>query len=315
MTGLSNATLTGLSNATLTILGTGNITKPIVKNLLPAIKNGKTDLPFTKIIACVRSEASEKKLNEQFSEYSTALTVSRGDNVTAVQQGHVIILGVDPADIESVLTQDGIREALSGKLLISVAAGWTKEKIEATIYGSETTKDNWSGRAWVIRTLPNIACMVSEGLIAIEKSPSKPEVPKEHRDLAKAIFTTIGETVEVPPRLMNATTAVGGSTPAFWAIICDAFIDASVAVGVPRADAQKMIYQSMKGSAAMLQSGLQPGDLRDQGTSPEGCTIGGIMVLEEAGVRGHLGRALREAVTTARLMETTAHVNDTRPTS
>ncbi|KAF5247829.1 hypothetical protein FAUST_613 [Fusarium austroamericanum] len=307
--------MTGLRNATLTILGTGNITKPIVKNLLPAIKNGKTDLPFTKIIACVRSEASEKKLNEQFSEYSTALTVSRGDNVTAVQQGHVIILGVDPADIESVLTQDGIREALSGKLLISVAAGWTKEKIEATIYGSETTKDNWSGRAWVIRTLPNIACMVSEGLIAIEKSPSEPEVPQEHRDLAKAIFTTIGETVEVPPRLMNATTAVGGSTPAFWAIICDAFIDASVAVGVPRADAQKMIYQSMKGSAAMLQSGLQPGDLRDQGTSPEGCTIGGIMVLEEAGVRGHLGRALREAVTTARLMETTAHVNDTRPTS
>ncbi|KAF5022451.1 hypothetical protein F66182_5487 [Fusarium sp. NRRL 66182] len=304
-----------LGNATLTILGTGNITKPIVKNLLPAIKDGNTELPLTKIIACVRSEASQKKLTEEFSDYSNILTVSRGGNVKAVQQGDVIILGVDPADIETVLTEDGIRAALADKLLISVAAGWTKDKIESTIYGNESTIRNNPGRAVVIRTLPNIACMVSEGLIVIENSPSEPAVPKEYLDLTKALFKTIGQTVEIHPRLMNAATAVGGSTPAFWAIICDAFIDAAVAVGVPRADAQSIIYQSMKGSAAMLQSGLQPGDLRDQGTSPEGCTIGGIMVLEEAGIRGHLGRALREAVTTARLMETTTHVNDTRPTS
>ncbi|KAF5257362.1 hypothetical protein FOXYS1_12131, partial [Fusarium oxysporum] len=137
--------MAGLSNATLTILGTGNITKPIVKNLLPAIKDGKTDLPFTKIIACVRSEGSESKLNDQFSEYSSILTVSRGDNVKAVQNGDVIVLGVDPADIADVLAQDGIRDALSGKLLISVAAGWTKEKLESTLYGSETTKENASG--------------------------------------------------------------------------------------------------------------------------------------------------------------------------
>ncbi|KAF4999400.1 hypothetical protein FDECE_11524 [Fusarium decemcellulare] len=307
--------MSSLSNATLCILGTGNITTPIVKNLLPAIKDGKTSLPFAKIIACVRSEASQKKLSEQFSEYSSILTVSRGDNIKAVQQSDVVILGVDPADIEAVLTQSGIRDALSSKLLISVAAGWTKEKIEATIYGSATTAENHSGRAWVVRTLPNIASLVSQGLIAIENAPTEPILPDEHLQLTKSLFQTIGKTVEIHPRLMNATTAVGGSTPAFWAIICDAFIDAAVAVGVPRADAQTMIYQSMKGSAEMMQSGIHPGILRDQGTSPEGCTIGGIMVLEEAGVRGHLGRALREAVTVARLMETVTHVNDTRSTS
>lgn len=286
-----------------------------MKNLVPATRDGKSNLPFTKFIACVRSVASEKKLSEQFAEYKDVLTVSRGDNVKAVQQSDVIILGVDPADIETVLTQSGIRDALSNKLLISVAAGWTKEKLETTIYGSASTKENQPGRAWVVRTLPNIASMVSQGLIAIENAPTEPVLPDEHLQLIKAIFQSIGQTVEIHPRLMNATTAVGGSTPAFWAIICDAFIDAAVAVGVPRTDAQTMIYQSMKGSAEMLQSGIHPGVLRDQGTSPEGCTIGGIMVLEEAGVRGHLGRALREAVTVARLMETVTHVNDTRPTS
>jgi pyrroline-5-carboxylate reductase len=65
----------------------------------------------------------------------------------------------------------------------------------------------------------------------------------------------------------------------------------------------------------MLQSGITPGELRDQGTSPEGCTIGGIMILEEMGVRGALGKALRESVTIARAMGSgreDQHVNDTR---
>jgi pyrroline-5-carboxylate reductase len=111
---------------------------------------------------------------------------------------------------------------------------------------------------------------------------------------------------------MAATTAVGGSTPAFFAIICDAMIDASVAVGVPRESAQQMIYQSMMGTAAMLKSGVHPGALKDQGTSSEGCTIAGVMVLEEGGVRGTVGKALRESVTVARLMGEEEHLNDTR---
>lgn len=215
--------------------------------------------------------------------------------------------------MEAVLSADGLREAVSGKLLISVAAGWTKEKLESTLFRGQDVK-NSQNRTWVVRTLPNIACLVSQGLIVVADEPTDP-LPREHLELTNNIFQSIGKTVEVAPRLMNAATAVGGSTPAFWAIICDAFIDASVAVGMPRQEATAMILQSMKGSAEMMQSGIHPGVLRDQGTSPEGCTIGGVMVMEEAGVRGHLGRALREAVTVARLMETTTHVNDTRPTS
>lgn len=73
-----------------------------------------------------------------------------------------------------------------------------------------------------------------------------------------------------------------------------------------------MIFQSLQGTVPMFQAGMHPAMLRYQGTYPEGCTIGGLMVVEEAGVRGHVGRALREAVTLARLTETTPHVNDRR---
>lgn len=227
-----------------------------------------------------------------------------------MQDSNIVILGVDPTDVEATLKQDGLAQALKGKLLISVAAGWSRAKLENLVLADKSLTDE---RTWVLRTLPNVAAQVSQSLTAIE-DPA-PDFPTKYMEIADAIFSQVGQAVHIDPRHMDATTAVGGSTPAFWAIICDAFIDAAVAVGLPRHIAQAQIYQSMRGSAEMLQSGIQPSELRDMGTSSEGCTIGGIMVLEESGVRGHLGKALREAVTIARLMgsgQENLHVNDTR---
>ncbi|KAH0439633.1 pyrroline-5-carboxylate reductase [Colletotrichum camelliae] len=299
-----------LKDITLCILGCGNLGIPILKALFDASNSENYTLPITKFIACVRSEQSESSLKSRFPDAGDKLNVSRGDNIAALKASQVVILGVDPGDVESVLSQPGTADALKDKLLISVAAGWTRGKLESTLYGSETTSDNTAGRAWVVRTLPNIAAMVSQSLTAIEISD--PPVPAPYMELTEAIFEKIGKAVKIPPKLMNATTAVGGSTPAFWGVICDAMIDAAVAVGMPRNLASTMIFQSMLGSATLMQNGLHPSLLRDQGTSPEGCTIGGLMVLEEGAVRGHIGKALREAVTIARLMETTPHLNDTR---
>ncbi|GKT44693.1 pyrrolocin cluster transcription factor fsdR [Colletotrichum spaethianum] len=278
--------------------------------LLDDAKGSFSTLPITQFIACVRSEKSEHSLRERFPVAENKLVISRGDNVAALDSSDVIILGVDPGDVEAVLSHPGTKEALKDKLLISVAASWTRGKLEAVIYGSETTIENKEGRAWIVRTLPNIAAMVSQSLTAIEIS--EPAVPSRHLELTEAIFNKIGKTVQIAPKLMNATTALGGSTPAFFAVFCDALIDAAVAVGVPRNLAHIMTFQSMLGTATLMQSGLHPALLKDQGTSPEGCTIGGLMVLEEGAVRGHIGKALREAVTVARLMASQPHVNDTR---
>ncbi|KAJ5733052.1 hypothetical protein N7533_013499 [Penicillium manginii] len=299
--------MTEVKFTTLCLLGCGNLGGAILDSLL---NGAEKESLFSKFVACVRSQSSEEKLAARFSQHHDKLIIKRGDNTQAVREADVIILGVDPADIESVLSQQSLREALGKKLLISIAAGWTRQKLEQTIYGSETTNANKSDRAWVVRTLPNIAAQVSQSLTAIEVS--EPAPPAHYLSITNAIFERIGKAVQIDPRLMNATTAVGGSTPAMFAVICDAMIDAAVAVGVPRDLAHTMIFQSMQGTAAMLQSGIHPALLKDQGTSPEGCTIGGLMVMEEAGVRGSVGRALREAVTLARLMETQEHVNDTR---
>ena len=167
------------------------------------------------------------------------MTIFRNRNVEAVQRSEVVILGADPADVESVLTQPGLSQGLRGKLLISVVAGWTREKLEETLRGGLDDTIDYSGarsskesRVWVLRTLPNIAALVSQSLTAIEEPG--PEMPSHYLELAELILQQIGRIVRVTPQLIDATTAVGGSTPAFFAVICDAMIDAAVAVGVPR---------------------------------------------------------------------------------
>ncbi|KAL1869964.1 hypothetical protein Daus18300_005425 [Diaporthe australafricana] len=295
--------------SSLCILGCGNLGTAILTSLIEASGKEGSSLKINRFIACVRSEHSEKRLRDKFAGIpEDRLRISRNDNANAVKDSDVVLVGADPADVQDLLMQSHLESiSLKGKLFISIVAGWTRQEIEALLPdGATSGKD----RAHVVRTLPNIAATVGQSITAVETPDSS--LPSEFLEITDSIFNQIGKAVHLPPRLLDAFTAVGGSTPAFFAVIVDALIDSSVAVGVPRKEATDIIVQSMLGTATLLQSGIHPSILRDQGTSPEGCTIGGLMVLEEAGVRGHVGRGLREAVTIARLMGKDPHVNDTR---
>lgn len=102
----------------------GNLGTPILRSLLHVSGDDK-DSKFTQFIACVHSQSSKQRLSDLFSQHveTGKLRISKGDNVKAVQDSDIVILGVDPADVEVTLKQQGLARALQGKLLISVAAG------------------------------------------------------------------------------------------------------------------------------------------------------------------------------------------------
>lgn len=106
-------------------------------------------------------------------------------------------------------------------------------------------------------------------------------------------------------RSMRDGTVVGQTTKGKTQLLPPFTLGKNTYVGVPRNLAHTMIFQSMQGTATMLQGGMHPAILRYQGTSPEGCAIGGLVGMEEASVCDHVGGAWREAATLARLMETT----------
>ena len=76
----------------------------------------------------------------------------------------------------------------------------------------------------------------------------------------------------------------------------EALADAGVRVGLPRQLALTLVAQTALGAARMvLSTGRHPASLRDDVTTPAGCTIAGLLMLEDGRIRSVLARAVEEA--------------------
>ncbi len=266
----------------------------------------------SRFIACVRRPESAKKVKSALWEHSTLLKVVQNDNVTSVQAAEVIILACKPYMVQELLSEPGMAKALHGKLLISICAGVTVDQIEKALHGAVPAQDpEVDGRCRIVRAMPNTASMIRESMTVI--GTSTPPLPPQTAGLVTWIFKRIGDVVYLPPATMDASTALCGSGPAFFALMLEAAIDGAVAMGLPRAEAQRMAAQTMRGTAGLVLSGDHPALLRDKVSTPGGCTIGGLLVLEEGRVRGTVARAVREAtVVASQLGKGVQGVNGTR---
>lgn len=266
-----------------------------------------TRLP-SRFIACVRRPESVKKLKATFAPHLSAVTIAQNANVASVQKADVVILACKPYMVQEVLSEQGMATALDGKLLISILAGVTESQIASTLTAANDGKEV---QCRVVRAMPNTASLIRESMTVI--GISNPPLDPDTLGLVTWIFKRIGEVVYLPPSTMDVCTSLCGSGPAFFALMLEAAIDGAVAMGLPRAEAQRMAAQTMKGAAGLVLNGDHPALLRDKVSTPGGCTIGGLLVLEEGRVRGTVARAVREAtVVASQLGQGVQGVNGTR---
>lgn len=209
------------------------------------------------------------------------------DNLAAAQQADVILLGVKPIQVPGVIQQ--IQPALSSeKLVLSFAASVTTRSIE----------DGTGYDLGVIRAMPNTPAMLAAGITALCAGRF---VSEEQMAIAQRIFQTVGRTVVVDEKHMDAVTGLSGSGPAFLYIIIEALAEAGVNVGLPRDVATLLAAQTTLGSARMvLETGYHPALLKDAVTTPAGCTVDGILELEEGGLRVTLIKAVKRATQRAK---------------
>ncbi|KAL2201435.1 pyrroline-5-carboxylate reductase dimerization-domain-containing protein [Corynascus similis CBS 632.67] len=269
-----------------------------------------TRLP-SRFIACVRRPESAKKLKNTFARYLSAVTVAQNDNVASAQKADVVLLACKPYMVKEVLSEPGMAAALEGKLLISILAGVTESQIETTLAAANNDSGVPPRGCRVVRAMPNTASLIRESMTVI--GISNPPLDPDTLGLVTWIFKRIGDVVYLPPSTMDVCTSLCGSGPAFFALMLEAAIDGAVAMGLPRAEAQRMAAQTMKGAAGLVLNGDHPALLRDKVSTPGGCTIGGLLVLEEGRVRGTVARAVREAtVVASQLGQGVQGVNGTR---
>jgi pyrroline-5-carboxylate reductase len=200
------------------------------------------------------------------------------ENRLLAERADVILVCVKPFQVEGVLAS--IADVLRpGQLLISCAASVSTAQVR-----------EWTGgRIPAIRAMPNMPCRIREGMTVLAAGAN---ATPEHVATAQSLFETLGLTAVIDERLMDAATGISGCGPAYAYVIIEALSDAGVKLGLPRGIARTLVAQTMLGSAKMvLQTDVHPAALKDEVTTPAGCTTDALMELEDGKLRHTLLRA------------------------
>ncbi len=253
------------------ILGLGKMGEALVHGIRASADGKKWKLEAT-----THTKESAKRANK------TLRIPVHTENVRLVKNSDVIILCVKPHQVEDVLAE------ISGML--------TKKKLVISVAASVTTgqMEEWLSHACpVIRSMPNTPALIREGMTVFATGK---DASPAHLRAAEKIFMTVGRVTSVEERLMDGVTGLSGCGPAYVYLICEALSEAGVKVGLPRATATLLAAQTLMGAAKMvLERGEHPAALKDEVTTPAGCTIDGLMALEEGKLRVTLIKAVLAA--------------------
>jgi len=264
------------SKERVAVLGAGKMVGILLKALLEKqLFSSKTT------VATVQHEEKARNLSKKL-----GIPVSI-DNRAAVRNADIILVCVKPQIVDQVIEQ--IRPGVTkNQIIISVAASVPTSRIERTLKRAVP----------VVRAMPNTPCVVGCGMTALCKGKF---ATAEHLEIASTLFGVVGRTVVVDEKLMDAVTGLSASGPAYIYIILESLAEAGVKVGLPRDVATLLAAQTTMGAATVvLETGDHPALLKDAVTTPAGCTVDGLLELEEGKLRVTLIKAVVKAAQRAK---------------
>jgi pyrroline-5-carboxylate reductase len=255
----------------IAVLGAGKIGESLIGGLIESGLVGRDQ-----VVATARHQERLDLLEGRLRIETTL------QNRRAVRGASIVILAVKPQAMEEVLRE--IRGHLTrSQLVVSVAASVGTSFIEARLRGAVP----------VVRAMPNTPCLIRQGMTVLSRGRHADD---QHLDTARRIFAPLGRCLILEERHMDAVTGLSASGPAYMYVVIESLAEGGVKVGLPRDVATILAAQMVLGSAAMvLETGEHPAKLKDVVTTPAGCTIDGLLELEEGGLRVTLIKAIVRA--------------------
>lgn len=265
-----------LSGKRVAVLGAGKMGGILLKALLE-----KKLLSPKTTVATVQHEERARALSKK-------LGIPVGtDNLAAVRKADIVFVCVKPQVVGEVMRKVR-RGAKKNQLFISVAASVPTHEIEKAL----------GQKIPVVRAMPNTPCVLGVGMTALCKGKY---ADAHHLEIGCQLFNVVGRTVVVDEKNMDAVTGLSASGPAYIYIILESLAEAGVKVGLPRDVATLLAAQTTMGAATVvLETGDHPALLKDAVTTPAGCTMDGILELEEGKLRVTLIKAVLKATQRAK---------------
>lgn len=267
-----------MENKTIGFIGAGKMASAIIKGLL----SSKT-FDNKHVLAAEINEDSAKRASENFN-----ITVLK-EATEVIKASDIILIATKPFVVPELL--ESIKDVITkDKLIISIAAGITFEKIEKAL-----GKDKR-----IIRVMPNTPALVESGMSAVCKNES---ANNEDLEIVKTIFSKIGKVITCQEKDIDAITGVSGSGPAFYYYIIDKIAKAGEKLGLDYQTALTLSAQTALGAAKMIQeTGNTPQDLITAVTTPGGTTAEGNKVLNESNIDEILYETVKKTAEKSALM-------------
>jgi pyrroline-5-carboxylate reductase len=200
-----------------------------------------------------------------------------GSNAEVASNADVIILAHKPAQLEAVAREAGP----DARAVVSLLARVTVEELRAAYPDTP-----------VVRVQPNTPAEVRRGVTLLAE-PAEDPLGSD----VEALFERVGTVVRLPEPLLDAAAACSGVGPAYWALVAEAWIDAAIRRGIPAPVAQRLVTETMAGSAELLRArDHDTFRLRRQVTSPGGTTARGLAALERGGLRAAFASAMDDVL-------------------
>lgn len=260
-----------LSLDRVAVIGAGKMGITIIQALLE-----RTNLRPDQIIATRKHAPPLEELAKDKGVQTTT------DNREAVKGADVILLCVKPHTISEVIDEIGA-DLTEKQMVVSIAAGVTSAHIDEQLPGSIP----------VIRAMPNTPSLIGAGMTAVCGGQFATDT---HLQTAQQIFDVMGRALILDEKYFDAFTGLGASGPAFIYVVIESLAEGGVKMGMPREIATEVAAQACLGASSMvLNTASHPALLKDDVTTPAGCTIDGLLTLEEGGLRVTLIKAVVEA--------------------
>ncbi|KAF7999564.1 pyrroline-5-carboxylate reductase [Metschnikowia aff. pulcherrima] len=260
---------------TLVVMGAGVMGSTFTS----AILNSDVKPYPGKVHLCLNSDRKKKELKETYPQEFVEVHSDLDAKNKAVAEADVIILGCKPFHYKSVYEE--IKGSLGHEpLLLSLLAGVTIDQL--SIFTPN-----------VARVMTNTPARYGCGMATVAFASGASE---QQRKFVLALSDTLGTAMEIPEKNMDAATALVGSGPAFCLLMMEALYDGGVRMGLQHDVAKTAAAKVMEGTAKMvLETGEHPAVLKSKVCTPGGTTIGGLLKMEDLGVRGAISRAVEEA--------------------
>jgi pyrroline-5-carboxylate reductase len=208
-------------------------------------------------------------------------------NDEAAREAGAVVVCVKPKDVEALMHRLRETGALAHRpLVISIAAGLSTARIAALAPDCP-----------VVRAMPNTPCAIGRGTTVLARGPGAGDA---HLALARTLFSSMGAVLELEEKHMDTVTGLSGAGPAFIYMVLESMAEGAVMRGLPRAVALELAARVTQGAAEMLlATGRHPAALRDDVTTPAGCTVAGLLVLEDGRLRSVVARGVEMAAKVA----------------